>query len=159
MITWTHPSFPFLRFQYQQAEVRWSDVIYELQESWTLWLSEWAPEIVAEAKASIITDPKPSRPGDPPHTRGLPGHNIRDAITWEYDHESPGVFGFADAKIFISEQMVGPIGSLMEYGGFFRGKRYPPRPILEPVIEHQLGRFHPKSIGGGFAAAAKPFLT
>jgi len=128
-----------IRLPALQAEIRWDSGYIEtaLERSWNFTLAAVAPQIVETAKESIKTDPKPSRPGEPPHTRGRPGHNIRDAIGWHVDAEDP----FHDAVISISEAMVGHIGFVMEYGGEFRGHHYPPRPILWPAVDAHLFRF------------------
>lgn len=83
-----------------------------------------------EAVASIKTDPGPSEPGTPPHSRrGL----LRRAIRFAADKESA---------------VIGPVASLVgeaaepeEFGGDYRGGEYPERPFMGPALEAKLDRF------------------
>jgi hypothetical protein len=128
------------------VEISWrsSWIPTALERSWHFTLQSVAPRIVETARASIITSTEPSPPGQPPHTRGIPGHNIRDAINWKFDPIEN------DAMLYIDATMVGEIGSVMEYGGYFRGHQYPARPILWPAVEKHLFKYVQQIISGRF---------
>lgn len=93
-------------------------------------LSHAAASVRKEAIGEIKTDPEPSEPGEPPHSRhGL----LRRAIRYAADKESA---------------IIGPVGSLVgesaepeEFGGDFKGGDYPARPFMGPAMESKLDRF------------------
>lgn len=127
-----------------QARVRvdFHDVLTAAKASTALNLLNWAPTVIEAARESIVTDRRPSAPGRPPHTRGKPGKNLREAIQWYVDEGardfgdlSAWLVNFPYAVIYVDRQMIGPIGELMEYGGERGGKHYEARPFLEPAVE------------------------
>jgi len=93
-------------------------------------LSHAAASVRKEAIASIKTDPEPSEPGAPPHSRrGL----LRRAIRYAADKEIA---------------VIGPVASLVggaaapeEFGGEYRGGEYPERPFMGPALDAKLDRF------------------
>ena len=91
------------------------------------------------AKASIVQKWKPSRPGQPVHTKRKPGKNVRAAIEYALDKEH-------------LEGFVGPVGSkvsdvmaLHEKGGDRpstpKVEHYPKRPVMVPALERAKARF------------------
>jgi hypothetical protein len=74
-----------------------------------------------------------SAPGQPPHTRGIPGKNIRAAIGYEWTSEKKeGVY------IGPRGSFVGDVMAVHEFGGRRQGKTrsatYPARPVMGPAL-------------------------
>lgn len=92
-----------------------------------------AARISKDAKASIDKDSEPSAPGDPPHTRGRGGHNLKGAIRFDATKD--------DAVIGPIASYVGEAGHAHEFGVEFRGTMYPERPFMEPALANNVDRF------------------
>lgn len=92
------------------------------------------------AKASIVRTKKgkwgASRPGQPPHTRGIPRKSLKSAIYYDVDKQR------GSAVIGPRHSFVAAVGELHEKGGRRRGKRgtkqYPKRPFMQPALERAL---------------------
>lgn len=96
-------------------------------------LGHAANRIMKDAKASIATDQDPSTVGEPPHTKGKSGHNLRAAI--RYDATK------TDAVIGPMASYVDQAGAIHEFGQEFAGRDYPERPFMQPALEQNLDRF------------------
>lgn len=74
-----------------------------------------------------------SSPGKPPHTRGIPGKNLRNAIWYEWANERK-------ESIFIGPRgsHIGDVAAVHEFGGRREGKMrsatYPARPFMGPAL-------------------------
>src|SRR4051794_12282243 len=96
-----------------ELTVSFHDVLVVATKSSALWMHEWAPLVVSAAQESIETDRRPSLPGHPPHTKGKPGHNLRDAIKsrvngGQRDYALDGavaLFDFPYSVVFVDETM------------------------------------------------------
>ncbi|NLG44788.1 MAG: hypothetical protein GX547_16220 [Phycisphaerae bacterium] len=73
---------------------------------------------------SIRCSKKPSTAGQPPHTKTK---RLKTGI----------LFDVAETNAIIGPavQFVGPSGAAHEFGGRFRGRRYPARPFMGPALE------------------------
>jgi hypothetical protein len=80
---------------------------------------------------------RPSMPGTPPHTRK---GQIKRAIL--YSVERPGARAGTGSRAFIgpSYEMMGVSASAHEFGGRFRGQRYPRRAFMGPALRENLPR-------------------
>lgn len=82
------------------------------------------------ARRKVATSPKPSLPGQPPHSRrGL----LKRAI----------LFGLAGEKsVFVGPgfNFVGESASAHEFGGKYRRERYPKRPLMGPSLKESVPR-------------------
>lgn len=78
------------------------------------------------ARRKVQTRPKPSAPGQPPHSRrGL----LKRAILFGFDRDGKSVLvgpGF---------NFVGESASAHEFGGRYRRERYPKRPLMGPSLK------------------------
>ena len=78
------------------------------------------------ARSKVRTSPKPSAPGTPPHSRrGL----LRRAILFGLEKRERRVLvgpGF---------RFVGTSASAHEFGGGYKGDRYPKRPLMGPSLK------------------------
>ena len=78
------------------------------------------------AQRKVVTSPKPSAPGQPPHSRrGL----LKRAILFGLDRDGKSVLvgpGF---------NFVGESASAHEFGGRYRRERYPKRPLMGPSLK------------------------
>lgn len=92
-----------------------------------------AARISKDAKASIDKSTEPSDPGDPPHTRGRGGHNLRGAIRFNATKD--------DAVVGPIASFVGQAGAAHEFGGEFRDQVYPERPFMWPALRANVDRF------------------
>ena len=73
------------------------------------------------AQRKVVTSPKPSTPGQPPHSRkGL----LKRAILFASD----------------GERSVGESASAHEFGGKYRRERYPKRPLMGPALKESAPR-------------------
>ena len=81
------------------------------------------------AQRKVVTSPKPSLPGQPPHSRrGLLKRGLLFGV--EPDGESVLVGpGFR----FVGESM-----SAHEFGGKYRKERYPKRPLMGPSLKESV---------------------
>jgi len=81
------------------------------------------------AQSKVKTSPKPSRPGSPPHSRkGL----LRKAILFGLEKDRSRVLvgpGF---------RFVGASASAHEFGGAYKGDRYPKRPLMGPALRESI---------------------
>ena len=76
------------------------------------------------AQRKVTTSPKPSQPGQPPHSRkGL----LKRSILFGSD---------GDTSVLVGPgfNLVGPSMSAHEFGGKFRRERYPKRPLMGPSL-------------------------
>ena len=89
--------------------------------------------ISKDAKASIKKRKTPSKPGEPPTTRGRGGHNLRGAIFVAADKE----FGIAGPRASV----VGEAGEAHEFGGEYRGDQFDERSFMGPALEANMDRF------------------
>jgi len=103
-------------------------------------LRKTAYAIFRDVQASIVTDSKPSLPGEPPHSRrGL----ARRAERYDVD---------AAAETAVIGPRFSVIGTAMqpeEFGGKYRGDKYPQRPSIGPALQRNLDL-----LPAGFAGAA-----
>jgi len=92
------------------------------------------------AKASIVRSNKgrwgASRPGSPPHTRGVPMKSLKASIWYDVDKDK------LSATVGPRFSFVAAVGELHEFGGQRQGKRgkakYPKRPFMAPALEKTL---------------------
>jgi hypothetical protein len=93
-------------------------------------LGHAAASIRKTAQSEITTDPGPSEPGTPPHSRrGL----LRRAIRYAADKDSAVIGPVAG--------LVGESAEPEEFGGEYKGENYPARPFMGPALEANLDRF------------------
>ena len=77
------------------------------------------------AQRKVTTSPKPSQPGQPPHSRrGL----LRRGILFGLERERSVLIG--PGSQFVGESM-----SAHEFGGKYRRERYPKRPLMGPSLK------------------------
>ena len=94
-------------------------------------LGKAAYAIFRDVQQSIITDPKPSHPGEPPHSRkGL----ARRAERYDVDAESE------TAVIGPRESIIGTTMEPEEFGGEYQGREYPQRPAIGPALDRNVDR-------------------
>ena len=81
------------------------------------------------AQRKVVTSPKPSLPGQPPHSRrGL----LKRGILFGVERDGKSVLvgpGFR----FVGESM-----SAHEFGGKYRRERYPKRPLMGPSLKESV---------------------
>lgn len=90
-------------------------------------------EISKDAKASITTSDEPSEAGEPPHTRGERGQNIRSAVRYD-----AGPDDAISGPIF---SMVGEVGRALEFGEEFHGEKYEARPLMFLALNRNVPAF------------------
>ena len=78
------------------------------------------------AKRSIKRSPKESPAGTPPHTRK---GQLKRALRYAVEKEKQDVVIGPEAEV------VGTSGKAHEFGGRFRGGRYPKRSFMGPALE------------------------
>lgn len=88
-----------------------------------------AASIRKAAQKSIVRSKKPSDEGQPPHTRK---GQLRRAIVYHRDK-----YG---ALIGPRHSIVGESGAAHEFGGQYRGGKFPERPYMGPALEKSLAR-------------------
>ena len=77
------------------------------------------------AQRKVVTSPKASQPGSPPHSRrGL----LKRAILF-------GSYGDKSVLVGPGFNFVGPSMSAHEFGGKYRRERYPKRPLMGPALK------------------------
>jgi len=81
------------------------------------------------AQRKVVTSPKPSQPGQPPHSRhGL----LKRGLPFGLERDGKSVLvgpGFR----FVGESM-----SAHEFGGKYRRERYPKRPLMGPSLKESV---------------------
>ena len=81
------------------------------------------------AQRKVVTSPKPSQPGQPPHSRhGL----LKRGLLFGLERDGKSVLvgpGFR----FVGESM-----SAHEFGGKYRRERYPKRPLMGPSLKESV---------------------
>ena len=81
------------------------------------------------AQRKVVTSPKPSQPGQPPHSRhGL----LKRGLLFGLERDGKSVLvgpGFR----FVGESM-----SAHEFGGKYRRERYPKRPLMGPALKESV---------------------
>ena len=80
------------------------------------------------AQRKVVTSPKASQPGSPPHSRkGL----LKRAILFGSD---------GDKSVLVGPgfNFVGPSMSAHEFGGKYRKERYPKRPLMGPSLKESV---------------------
>lgn len=92
-----------------------------------------AATISRHAKESIIRSRTPSEPGQPPHTRGQPGKNLKSAIRFAAT-ENEAVVGPVASQ-------VDDLGALHEFGQSRGYVVYPARPFMRPALDANVDRF------------------
>ncbi len=98
-------------------------------------LGHAAASIRKAAMALIQRSPRASKPGEPPHTRkGLLRRAYRYAIERRGTEEEVAFVGPLHS-------VVGPAALPHEFGGFYKGARFPARPTVGPALEANLDRF------------------
>jgi phage gpG-like protein len=97
--------------------------------------------IYEKARESIVESDRPSAPGEPPHTRR---GQLRRAIVYAVDAQEQ------TAIIGPRESVVGVSAEAHEFGGEFRGEKYPERPFMGAALEEELD-----IIPAGFAGEAR----
>ena len=70
----------------------------------------------------------PSRPGQPPKTTGP----LRNSILFEQSGDKQ------DVIVGPSSEFIANVGKAHEFGGEFRGVRYPKRPFMGPALKKAL---------------------
>ena len=83
------------------------------------------------ARQSIKPGAKASAAGQPPHTRR---GQLKRAILFTVERKAERVV------IGPAAEMVGDSGKAHEFGGLFRGQRYPIRPFMRPALDESLPR-------------------
>ena len=83
------------------------------------------------ARRSILRRKGPSAPGTPPHTRR---GQLRTAILYAVESRRQSVV------IGPHYRKVGTTGMAHEFGGMYRGDRYPRRPFMGPALERTAPR-------------------
>ncbi len=83
------------------------------------------------ARNSIKRNAKASPAGQPPHTRR---GQLKRAILFAVEKSAGRVV------IGPAAEMVGDSGKAHEFGGWFRGQRYPARPFMQPALEESRPR-------------------
>ncbi len=92
-----------------------------------------AASIRKDAAASITRSDKPSRAGQPPHTRrGRGNAQLKRSIRFAADKEG--------AIIGARHSFVGESGSAHELGRSFKGDRFEERPFMGPALERSAKR-------------------
>lgn len=81
------------------------------------------------ARAMIITSRRPSKPGAPPHSRR---GQLRRAVRYELEREGVVIGPTAEG--------VGLSATAHEFGGSYRGGRYPERQLMGPALERVMDR-------------------
>ena len=77
------------------------------------------------AQRKVVTSPKASQPGSPPHSRrGL----LKRAVLFGPD-------GGGSVLVGPGFNFVGPSMSAHEFGGKYRRERYPKRPLMGPALK------------------------
>lgn len=88
-----------------------------------------------------------AKPGEPPRSALQPGRNLRDAITSNTPtviHRIVGnyrptfVADDGSAQIGTDKSEIGDIGSVMEFGGEYKGDHFAPHPFLRPAFDQEL---------------------
>ena len=82
------------------------------------------------AQRKVVTSPKASQPGSPPHSRrGL----LKRAILFGSD---------GDKSVLVGPgfNFVGPSMSAHEFGGKYMRERYPKRPLMGPALKESAPR-------------------
>ena len=93
-----------------------------------------AATIRKRSRAAIERAPKgaASTPGTPPHTHR--GAFLKRAVLFFVDKQRN------EALIGFSGQLVGDVGAVHEFGQTRRGRDYPQRPTLGPVLDAEASR-------------------
>jgi len=81
---------------------------------------------------------KPSSPGQPPHTRR---GQLRRAIRYAMTSDQAAV---VVGPVY---SMVEDVGKAHEFGGKYKGERYPRRPFMGPSLEEALPKIGPQFKG------------
>ena len=90
------------------------------------------------AKSKIKRSRKPGRPGQPPTTRrGL----LRRAIRYQMSSDK---YSVVIGPIY---SMVGTSGQAHEFGGQYKGARFPERPFMGPSLDEAMPQIGPKFRG------------
>lgn len=96
-------------------------------------LGHAAATISRHAKDSILRSHVPSAPGNPPHTRGKPGKNLKSAVQF-FASEDEAIVGPVASQ-------VDDLGALHEFGKSRGYTIYPARPFMGPALESNVDRF------------------
>lgn len=94
-------------------------------------LGHAAASLRRAAMAKIRRGKKKAKPGDPPHTRK---GQLRRSIVYSVDRQRES------AIIGPRHSVVGTAAAAHEFGGEFRGQRYPQRPFMGPTLEENASR-------------------
>ena len=98
-------------------------------------LAHAAASIRKAAMALIRRAPRAAKPGKPPHTRkGL----LRRAYRYSIERR-----GTEEEVAFVGplHSVVGPAAVPHEFGGFYKGARFPARPTVGPALAANIDRF------------------
>jgi hypothetical protein len=74
-----------------------------------------------------------SKPGHPPFTANIPGKNLPDAIGYTVLEDGTAAIG--------TDNSIGTVGELMEFGGRRFNANYEPRPYIQPAVERNLDAY------------------
>jgi hypothetical protein len=91
-------------------------------------LNHAAAFIRTVSRRSIVTSPKPGRPGGPPRTRGA--RRLRNAILFAVERDVGRATIGPDAAILGKD-----VGGALEHGGEFRGEFYHAMPYMGPALK------------------------
>jgi phage gpG-like protein len=121
--------------QMQEVEKRLAaNAIYSLKGA--------AYEVTTRAKALIVRSKRASKPGDPPHTRGIRQKSLKASIWYAVDKAKQ------DAVIGPRHSFVADMARVHEFGGERRGKRgtakYPARPFMAVALAKTLPKIPDK---------------
>ena len=83
----------------------------------------------AVARRKVQTSPDASRPGAPPHTRR---GALRRGLLFGLEARGAGVV------VGPSAAFVGTSAAAHEFGGGYRGERYPKRPLMGPALRDSI---------------------
>jgi hypothetical protein len=70
----------------------------------------------------------------PPRSKFIPGKNLPEAIKFRLEDDGSAV-------IYCDDAIIGPIGDVLEFGLFFRGRQFPRHPFLRPAMARNLPDF------------------
>lgn len=105
-----------------------------------------AYELMRSAQASIVRTRRgrsgAARPGNAPHTRGIPRKSLRSSIAYNVDKAAQS------AVVGPQYQYVAAVGAVHEFGGKRKGKKgttvYPKRPFMAPALQRVLPKIPAK---------------
>lgn len=94
-------------------------------------LSHAGAAVRLTARRSIRRSKRAALPGRPPHTRR---GQLKKAIVYAVEKRKQRVV------VGPTHELVGPSAVAHEFGGKFRGQKYPKRPLMGPALEQNKDR-------------------